>query len=95
MQHPKDLRKVAGSVYTGTEVGICIFFAGAFRCSEGRAFVYCIGKRGGGWEGLGAEDFGGSRNFQGEWRGDQLSQTEYKGGGGLLTANVEGRGGGS
>ena len=26
--------------------------------------------------------------------GDQLSQTEYKEGGGLLTANVEGRGGG-
>ena len=25
--------------------------------------------------------------------GDQLSQTEYKEGGGLLTANVEGRGG--
>lgn len=25
-------------------------------------------------------------------KGDQLSQTEYKGGGGLLTANVEGRG---
>ena len=38
-QHPKDLRKVAGSVYTGTEVGICIFFVGAFRRSEGRAFV--------------------------------------------------------
>ena len=26
--------------------------------------------------------------------GDQLSQTEYKEGGGQLTANVEGRGGG-
>ena len=46
MQHPKDLRKLAGSVYTGTEVGICIFFVGAFRSSEGRAFVYCLGKRG-------------------------------------------------
>lgn len=65
-QHPKDLRRVAGSVYTGTEVGICIFFVGAFRCSEGRTFVYCLGKRGGGWEVLGAEDFGGSRNYQGE-----------------------------
>ena len=27
MQHPKDLRKVAGSVYTGTEVGIFASFS--------------------------------------------------------------------
>ena len=50
MQHPKDLRKLAGSVYTGTEVGICIFFVGAFRRSEGRAFVWEEGEEGGrGW----------------------------------------------
>lgn len=56
IQHPKDLRKVAGSVYTGTEVGICIFFVEPFAVLRDEPLFE---KRGGGWEGLGAEDFGG------------------------------------